>query len=97
MGGGERGEGRKKREGGKKEGERKGERRGGRDKGRRKKKTGRRERRGKEEDASARFSSAVTFCNRLFTWPTDQPRHATKIFNLSGRFQIAPRLVLRQP
>jgi hypothetical protein len=28
--------------------------------------------------------------DRVLTWPLDQPRHATKIFNSSGRFQFAP-------
>lgn len=28
--------------------------------------------------------------SQLFTWPTDQPRHATQRFNLSGRFQFTP-------
>ena len=29
-------------------------------------------------------------CDLLFTWPADQPRHATKHFNLPGRYQFAP-------
>jgi len=29
--------------------------------------------------------------DRLFTWPADQPRHATWHFNLPGRNQFAPR------
>ncbi len=28
--------------------------------------------------------------DRLFTWPADQPRHATRHFNLPGRNQFAP-------
>src|SRR5260370_34778573 len=35
-----------------------------------------------------RFSSWV--CDQLLTWPTDQPRHATKRLNLPDRNQIAP-------
>src|ERR1700736_589740 len=34
--------------------------------------------------------SAVGFLIRLFTWPSDQPRHATKRLNLPERNQIAP-------
>ena len=29
-------------------------------------------------------------CDQLFTWPTDQPRHATKRLNLPDRNQVAP-------
>src|SRR5438105_2907503 len=35
--------------------------------------------------------SAVGYVIRLFTWPSDQPRHATKHLNLPDRNQIAPK------
>ncbi|CAD78204.1 hypothetical protein RB4966 [Rhodopirellula baltica SH 1] len=31
--------------------------------------------------------------DQLFTWPTDQPRHAGIRFLTSGRFQVAPLLL----
>ena len=36
------------------------------------------------------FPQQLLYFDRVFTWPLDQPRHATKIFNSSGRFQFAP-------
>src|SRR5262249_13007694 len=39
-------------------------------------------------EGELRFSSCC--CDRLFTGPTDQPRHATEHANLPGRYQIAP-------
>jgi hypothetical protein len=36
------------------------------------------------------YSLQLLFFDRVLTWPLDQPRHATKIFNSSGRFQVAP-------
>jgi hypothetical protein len=43
------------------------------------------------------YSLQLLFFDRVLTWPLDQPRHATKIFNSSGRFQVAPCIHLLSP